>query len=46
MNLYTNGRIKAKARFSGIDRGFDSHPIIDGYSFKAMPGSIVAPNPG
>ena len=27
-------------------RGFKSHPILDGYSVKAMPGSIPAPNPG
>ena len=26
-------------------RGLESHPILDGYSVKAMPGLILAPNP-
>jgi len=28
------------------DRGFESHPMIDGNCVKAMPGSISSPNPG
>ncbi len=27
-------------------RGFESHPMLDGNSVKAMPGSIPATNPG
>jgi len=26
--------------------GFESHPILDGNDFKAMPGTIDVPNPG
>jgi len=28
------------------DRGFKSHPKLDGNGVKAMPGLIPAPNPG
>jgi len=28
------------------DRGFESHPMINGNGFKAMLGSITAPNSG
>jgi len=27
-------------------RGFESHPILEGNGFKAMPGSIPSPNRG
>jgi len=45
---------RAKVRSSGISehdsrlegRGFESYPILDGNGFKAMPGLILAPNPG
>ncbi len=45
-------RAKVRSRvFSKLDsqsegRGFESHPLLDGYGVKAMPGSIPAPNPG
>jgi hypothetical protein len=29
-----------------VGHGFESHPILDGNSVKAMPRSIPAPNPG
>ncbi len=35
---------KFDSRLEGC--GFESHPILDGNSVKAMPGSIPAPNPG
>jgi len=35
---------KLDSRLEG--HGFESYPILDGNSVKAMPGSIPAPNPG
>jgi len=41
--LWPSGRVLG-SRLEG--RGIDPRPMLDGSGVKAMPGSILAPNPG
>ncbi len=50
INVYANmgsqGLVVSKLDSQWEGCGFESHPILDGNGVKAMPGSVLAPNPG